>query len=718
MRNLFFFAMLMVLFQGTAFGIDYCDLTVGKITPVDPVALAAKNIVAASCTGCHGKGATGGAGTFTDILDVDELKRNKFVDLANPKASRIFDAVNTDRMPKAGAKLKLADKAAILAWITAGAPDWTDPGTPLPTTFVGYEQELQCILQDARKIDKKKRGDARNYEWFTLSNVSNSGDKAKFENLGWALDIALNSTAINIQRNQAAVQQFNAYKLDPNGIIRAIFLPNVVKNANDFDLILLPDYLFAIDFSKGNYFDRQTRDDISDLEFELKRLTGRDRPYLRADFVVQEIMIKKYYEFLGIDDKKQNLVDIEKAFGVNADKAVGDLEIDSLVAHRSGVSLFNRTIHRYDSVYTIGGANTSTSYWKTFDVLNEVNTRNFFAFPLGPRGVKFDFFTDKFFDFDAGEQIWQMPNGFQLYGVANAKGQLLREADTRVAFNAHRVHPAFSVNGTPGAIVTGGGCIECHSGGVNFITDQLLTYAGTASGITAAEYNAIKQIFPSQAKWNTNFTNYNVVYQTAHTNVVKNPVTRTSSGEPLTLAIATFLDYLTVADAAGEFNMSQQDFLSCLSHEPGISRAIGLTSAGQVTRDGLDDQFDEIVIACGLGKQILFKVGKGPVVPPPKKKDCDYAIVNNSNYRVSFITDFGKWGANSVLLFPGERKDFTFVGEFDSGVTGVANQISYSLRNSGSYGPACNSNDSYALSGCREFQFLESSGRPQLFNIK
>lgn len=692
---------------------DACDFSLGTPTaPVDPKAEKARQIVETNCFKCH-SGPGAGTGGIADMADLKSLISDGFVVPNNSAGSPIYDAVKTDRMPKGPAKVKLSadDKEAIKAWIDEGAKSW-DPEEPppLPAGFIQYEHELACMLQDAYKLDEKKRGDAANYEWFLLTNIYNTGDKTKFQNLGWALDIALNSTAINLSKNKAAANPFNASKVDKDGIIRRVFAPQAVKDAvKDFDDRLLVDaqYPFRILYQKGTYKPRRIREQIDLMEKELERLTGRVQPWVRADFALNEIYNKQYYEFIGIDDKRQKQDDIEKIFGVDANQAIFNLEVDSLAAHVSGVANNNRIMHRYDAQYTIGGNDVYTSFWKTFDVINEIDRRNFFAFPLGPQGVRFDNFkTDLLFDFDAGESIVGMPNGEMLFLVSLSNGKLIREADTTVVYNPGNVHPF--IGSRPTAITTGVGCRGCHAGGMNRIVDQGLSYAVGNTAISAEEYNVIKQIYPVQKVWDTAFASFSASFQTAVGQYVKSPVALVSATEPATQATRTFLDYLALKDAAGELNVTEADLQSCLDKEDDIARAINLTGQyGKVSRDGFNAQFGNIAQKCGYGVQVKFKKVGPP--PPPIHRDCNYKFKNNSSYRVQYRMDFGKFGSTSVLLFPGDDKTFTFINE-DS-VEGDIEDFEYATKEYSGWGSNKLLKGGH-ISGCRDYEFYDNGGKP------
>lgn len=598
---------------------DSCNFSIGApvsapLPASDPKAAKVLDIFVKNCATCHGKGAAGGAGVIDDILDRDGLVRGNFVDLKTPSNSRIFLAVNRTvrTMPLGGTPLSLPEKTAILDWVKAGAPPWAPPGPVLNPDTITYDQIVACIDQDARAIDYKKRGDAINYRWFQLDNIYNTGNSTNFQNIGWALDKALNQLAFG------PTKLTNATKIDPAGVIRRIDLRDFNRTRVEFDDVLLPLYPYAIDYSQGNYYTREELDDIKFFEDDIAKLTKSPRAFIRADFFVDEGLGDLYYQLLfPIKGQADNLQQLEKTLGVNANQAIADFEINASAIRRSGVSVFNRMIHRYDSTYNVRGVKTTTSYWKTFDVINENAKRNFFAFPLGPEGVKFDFFTAREFQFDAGEEIFGLPNGLQGFFIADAKGVRLQEAAINVAVDRDNASPF--IGSAPGVVKAGISCNHCHGGGVNVFTDQALFNTTKTSGLTAQEVNAIRQLFPVQPVWNTQFALYNTSFLTAHKVVIANPIATVANSEPTWVADRVYQDYQSVDQVAAELNLTSDELKDCLFHSPGLAQETGLSdpALGRVTRKELEDNFNQFAVDCGLGKQIKFVLGKPPFKPPP-----------------------------------------------------------------------------------------------------
>lgn len=661
---------LLLFFSYTSFGYsplgkDYCNFStsvpVAKAIP-NPVADKVYTIFSANCNGCHGKGASGGGGVITDILDRDYLVNGNFVNLTTPTDSRIWKAITrlVDPMPKGKPPLSLPDRTSILDWIKAGAPDWeTTP--PVITKQVSYLQIVACIYQTVSRIDYLKRGDAVNYEFALLDNIYNAGNTVAFKNLGDALDKALNQTAFG------PTQIVNTGKVDSEGIIRKIDLRDYNRKRADFDVKLLVDakYPYAIDYNKGNYYTREELDDIAFYEKEIERLTKSPRAFIRADFIVDTILGPQYYDFLFQRGQADNLAQLERTLGVDSDRAIADFEVNASIIRRSGVSLFNRLIHRYDSTYNLMGVKTSTSYWRTFDTASEADRKFFFAFPIGPDTVKFNFFTARFFDFDAGMQIFGMPNKLQGFFIADKKGNRLQEAVINIAVDPDNNHPF--LGSAPGVVEVGISCNHCHGGGVNVFTDQGLYNTQKTAGLTAQELNAIRQLYPVQAVWNTAFNSYNTTFLTAHKQVTSNPLATSLNGEPTWLSDRAYQDVQTIDQVAAEFGVSTDEFKECMFHEPDLASEIGLSDPvlGKVTRAVLIQEFSRIADDCGYGKAIKFikKKSEPPVRPPdppvkppvkPPEKPCDLIIRNKTDRRIDF-----------TLIYPGEagRKFMLLAGK-------------------------------------------------------
>jgi mono/diheme cytochrome c family protein len=726
------FAALMLLTQPAVYAqlpADPCDF--GSGTPlVAPRAERVREFIHAKCSQCHGLGATLGAGVFTNIEDWDEFVK-KIVP-GDPDKSQAWQAVGVRKtMPKIG-KAEPSEIKDFYDWIKEDkAESWENVISPLPVEYISPIQVRACVLKHAREADRIKRNDAKNYRYALFVNVHNTGSRDDFDNQVDAVNLALSSINFDFGKRLASSTTYKAettnpadkgsYNYTPNlditGTIRAIYTPSILKEVKDFDNLVLKNDIYRIDYTKGNVYDRTTIDEIKRLEDELEDLTGDRQPFFDGGFFTREVLLNRYYEALGIDAKRDNLKDIEHAINVDTKKAIEDQEVHRMVISRSGVSLNARVADSFEANYSFGGSFYRTRYYLTYDFLNEVDKRDPFVNPFGPVGVNFDFDgdgkndTDKIFEHDAGEAFFLKPDGMPLWIVADKNGKLLAEADTKVAFNPHRVHPVFSPLGNPGAVVTGGGCFECHTTGTNYALDEGRDFFRLLPALSSTEFNFLDLIYPQQKVWDTDFKSYNASFQTSHQVIAPNPKTLTTAGEPVTLALQTFQNYQSRKSAAAQVGLSEEAFDICLAHEPAIAAKLR-TKGGSISRESLDDQFDEIVAACGVGKVVRFKgVVKPPIKPPPGKR-CDYGFKNGSPYRLEFIANWDDGSANSVALFPAENKSFNFLIGRD--VEGSLSDFSYAVKGASGYGSRIPMSGTHKINGCHDYEFFDDKGHPNI----
>ncbi|MCY3722823.1 MAG: leucine-rich repeat domain-containing protein [Candidatus Poribacteria bacterium] len=109
----------------------------------------------------------------------------------------------------------------------------------------------------------------------------------------------------------------------------------------------------------------------------------------------------------------------------------------------SGVSNHNRVVERHESRY---GA-----YWKSYDFAGSVGTQHIFTHPLS-------------FTHDGGEIIFNLPNGFQAYYLADAGGNRLNEAPISIVRNPAASDPT---------VRNGLSCIGCHTEGMKTFEDEV-----------------------------------------------------------------------------------------------------------------------------------------------------------------------------------------------------------------------------------------------------
>lgn len=89
---------------------------------VTSIAEQTMQIFVQSCVGCHGSMTGTGAGGFDYIDDFPKLRSSVFINLNQPRESKLFQLIDSGYMPAKQNKLPQSEIDAVLAWITAGAP--------------------------------------------------------------------------------------------------------------------------------------------------------------------------------------------------------------------------------------------------------------------------------------------------------------------------------------------------------------------------------------------------------------------------------------------------------------------------------------------------------------------------------------------------------------------------------------------------------------------
>jgi hypothetical protein len=167
-----------------------------------------------------------------------------------------------------------------------------------------------------------------------------------------------------------------------------------------------------------------------------------DFPIFRADwFMVYALQAPAYYIFFGV----KNLADLQKL--ARFSQRDNDLATRGVVSDSSEVA-----IHQRATQFTP----TPLGWWlETFDYLTSVQEDDLLEDLLSQRR-------------DAGELIFNLPNGLQGYGLVNdsAKNDLIDFADPNVASDTRT--PLRSK-----LVWTAVSCITCHDAGVKDVVDEV-----------------------------------------------------------------------------------------------------------------------------------------------------------------------------------------------------------------------------------------------------
>ncbi|MDE0298422.1 MAG: dockerin type I domain-containing protein [Candidatus Poribacteria bacterium] len=383
-----------------------------------------------NCLICHGPD---GAFRETLLMEHDSLILGGSVVPGNPDASELYKRLlgpteNGARMPLGQQPLPPRSTGTIRNWILAGAPDWTTiPATNRP--FFSPNQRLTSIESHLMSLEPFDRAFAR---YFTMTHLYNAGESSEIlREYRNALSKLVNS--LSWERNI-----INPQPIDPQATIYYIDLRRYEWDRNDAWTTIEAAYPYHISFQSTA--DQERRNQLGRLQRHCKS----EVPAVHIDwFIATASTPPLYHELLALPTTLRELESrLEVDVANNLANAPG-VRVWRAGFNNSGVSTNNRVVERHTSRY---GA-----YWKSYDFVGSVGTRNIFTHPLS-------------FTHDGGEVIFNLPNGLQGYYLVDASGFRLDEAPINIVSNPAASDPT---------VRNGISCIGCHTEGVKTLEDQV-----------------------------------------------------------------------------------------------------------------------------------------------------------------------------------------------------------------------------------------------------
>ena len=383
-----------------------------------------------NCLICHGPD---GAFRESLLMEHDALISGGSVVPGNPDDSELYKRLlgptgNGARMPLGQKPLPPQSTETIRNWILAGAPDWTTtPATNRP--FISPAQLLASIESHLISIEPFDRAFAR---YFTMTHLYNAGETPEI------LREYRNALSKLVNSLSWGRKIINPQPIDPQATIYYIDLRHYEWDRNDAWTTIEAAYPYHISFQAPAKLER--RNQLGRLQRHCKS----DVPALHIDwFIATASTPPLYHELLSLPWTVRELESrLEVDVANNLVNAPG-VRVWRAGFNNSGVSTNNRAVERHTSRY---GA-----YWKSYDFVGSVGTRNIFTHPLS-------------FTHDGGEVIFNLPNGLQGYYLVNASGIRLDEAPINIVSNPAASDPT---------VRNGISCIGCHTAGVKTFEDQV-----------------------------------------------------------------------------------------------------------------------------------------------------------------------------------------------------------------------------------------------------
>ncbi|QDT14995.1 hypothetical protein [Alienimonas californiensis] len=432
------------------------------------VASAARSVLRTHCSRCHsGEGSPGGS---FDVLDVASLKKAGHLDADSPADSFVLDAIETNYMPPTNireqAPVPESDRAALRAWLAAGAPDFPSEAD---RQHVMLTSVLSAVRDDLRETTREDRPTRRYFSLHTLFNNPNvlASDLPAYRA---ALSKSVNS--MSWEPTITPPREVTGEGL-PGGVLYAVDLRDYGWDAADWQTVLKA-YPYGLSYGNLGGDEGET---LGRLGEDLEDLSGTTLPIVRADWFVAAAARPPLYNVLL--DLPETELALEKKLDVDVKRHFADPRPRTIARagfSRSGVSAQNRLVERHASPY---GA-----YWKSYDFGPDNGRGKLTRFPLGPAGA----FTNHerlAFKHDGGEAIFSLPNGLHGYFLSDGAGAYLHAGPIEV------VGDTLKTAGTP-SIVNGVSCFACHKTGMIDLTDTMRT----GNGVFGEAEDLIRQLHP------------------------------------------------------------------------------------------------------------------------------------------------------------------------------------------------------------------------------
>src|SRR5262245_10676049 len=527
----------------------------------NPHAKKALDVLKAHCYRCHG--ADGNVeGGMNYVTDLERLVARKKVVPGKPDQSPIYKRVAAGTMPPAEANDKLtdSDKAALKAWIDAGAP-------PLHASarrdFVTQAQVNESVLADLEKIDRRARRFQRYFTFTHLFNAGAADDELRtYRN---ALSKLINSLSWH---PKVRIPE----PIDPNGLVFRIDLRWYMWDATIWNRIL-QEYPYGI-----------LDDGVTSRVVTV--FTATKVPVIRGDWFVATASRPPLYQ--DVLQLPGNLAELERQLRVDAGLNITQERVMRVAFNGSGISKNNRVLERHDAVHGY--------YWRTYD-FEEVpqnliergpqapDRRNVFAYPLGPGSVENTFLHA------GGEAIFSLPNGLQGYFIMDANNNRLNKALTAIVSDPRRPDKAVEL---------GVSCMGCHVPGIHAKADQMHEHLEkNPKAIPKADLDVALALYPSKdkslAQMEEDAKKFQAALALTGTHVTRN--------EPVIAMTLRYEGDIDGVSAAAEAGLPWDEFAKRLGESEALSRPLGSlrVAGGTVARQVWVQSFGDVVRELRLG---------------------------------------------------------------------------------------------------------------------
>ena len=215
--------------------------------------------------------------------------------------------------------------------------------------------------------------------------------------------------------------------------------------------------------------------------------TGTAIPYVRGDWFANNVSHGPIYAVVA---RLEDTLDKQAAkLHVNLIPDINNSTAQRAGLQQSGVSIHNRIIERHPLSGVAG------YFWTTYDFTSSFNVRDVFQHPFGPTGATVPPGTISFHH-DAGETIFNLPNGFQGYfinaaptGTPSDGGKRIDKAAVNIVLDPLREDRA---------VTNGISCMGCHEQGIRDASDEVKEFV-LKTNPPASTLGALQSLYPDNS---------------------------------------------------------------------------------------------------------------------------------------------------------------------------------------------------------------------------
>lgn len=544
------------------------------MTPSEPVARAAFDMLGKHCARCHQDGQLTSrlkpAKNFGNVLRLDELALTPaFVKPGNPDASLLFNVLAEQKMPydvfedvvdPAPPTPSQAEVQALRTWIESlgkGAVASCQTRPPIDN-----KGTVALIAADLQALPARRVVGTRYLNFATLYNACTS-------------DVDLEGY------RQGAVKLLNSLsdRSDPVKVETADERKTLVRfNLEDLGWTDA-DWNAVLDL-----YPYGSRPDTNVFSF-LTSSTGTPLPYVRADWFADTAARPPLYNRLL---KLPNTFDaLQRKLSVDITSDINKFLAERAGFQHSGVSANNRLIERHA---------INTGYlWTSYDFSGSRDRQSLFKFPLGPGG-------EFGFRHDGGETFFSLPNGFQGYYLSNAKGEELATGPTQIVRDPSRRDLA---------VTNGISCFGCHDQGIRKAKDDVRGQVLSDREFPKAVRDTVEQLYPTPEKLDARLEDDARRFRSAMGRAGLDPSLKVHGIETINALSSKYEETLDLKLAAAEFGLSPDAFKAAASGAgPKAVALVKRLEQGLVPRDQFEFDFPELVTALTDEERIAPKTAQ------------------------------------------------------------------------------------------------------------